>query len=160
MIDDRTAYLDLPLPHATNLLDEDVVRLRSALAAVDGEFSAIHAILTESDSTLDTLAEIVTYIKANRGDINSILTGKHDKTDWIDRAGQATAVSVTYNGDGTLNVMTETLGSNGTRTTTMTYNGDKTVATVTINSPHLLRTETYTYAAGKLSSISVSEAAQ
>lgn len=35
MINDRTTYLDLPLPHVDNALDEDVGRLRSALVSLD-----------------------------------------------------------------------------------------------------------------------------
>lgn len=35
MTDDRTGFLNLPLPAATNLLSEDVARLRSSLVTLD-----------------------------------------------------------------------------------------------------------------------------
>ena len=38
MIDDRTPYLDLPLPHPNNLLSEDASRLRHAVIALDAGF--------------------------------------------------------------------------------------------------------------------------
>ena len=38
MIDDRTPYLDLPLPHPNNLLSEDASRLRQAVMALDAGF--------------------------------------------------------------------------------------------------------------------------
>ena len=38
MIDDRTPYLDLPLPHPDNLLSEDVGRLRQAVITLDAGF--------------------------------------------------------------------------------------------------------------------------
>ena len=38
MIDDRTPYLDLPLPHPDNLLSEDVGRLRQAVVSLDTGF--------------------------------------------------------------------------------------------------------------------------
>ena len=38
MIDDRTPYLDLQLPHPDNLLSEDVGRLRQAVITLDAGF--------------------------------------------------------------------------------------------------------------------------
>lgn len=35
MNDDRTAHLNLPLPHRDNLMTSDVQRIRDALAAID-----------------------------------------------------------------------------------------------------------------------------
>ena len=40
MIDDRTSHLNLPLPHAENLLIDDVPRLRSALSGLDAAIAA------------------------------------------------------------------------------------------------------------------------
>lgn len=50
MTDDRTANLDLPLPHTDNDLDVDVGRMRSALTAVDAAVAAKEAAIT-ADST-------------------------------------------------------------------------------------------------------------
>lgn len=40
MIDERTASLDLPLPHPSNMLSEDVERIRSALTTIDSAVMA------------------------------------------------------------------------------------------------------------------------
>lgn len=41
MIDDRTAHADLPLPHPSNDLADDVLRLRSAFSLLDGLLAGI-----------------------------------------------------------------------------------------------------------------------
>lgn len=48
MIDDRTPYLDLPLPHPDNLLSEDVLRLRQAVVSLDTGFQEQAALVAES----------------------------------------------------------------------------------------------------------------
>lgn len=39
MTDDRTAHLNLPLPHTANLLSEDVQRLRDGITTIDQTLS-------------------------------------------------------------------------------------------------------------------------
>ncbi len=41
MTDDRTSFLDLPLPHEENFLDADVLRLRTALTSLDSAISSL-----------------------------------------------------------------------------------------------------------------------
>ena len=48
MIDDRTPYLDLPLPHPDNLLSEDVLRLRQAVVSLDTGFQEQAALVAET----------------------------------------------------------------------------------------------------------------
>jgi microcystin-dependent protein len=43
MIDDRTSSLNLPLPHQSNTLDVDVLRLRAALTTIDAETAQVKA---------------------------------------------------------------------------------------------------------------------
>ena len=76
MIDERTATLELPLPHPQNELDDDVVRLRTAFGLIDARFAAIAALLEADDLTLDTILEIANAIKANRADITEIIADK------------------------------------------------------------------------------------
>lgn len=45
MTDDRTANLDLPLPHEDNPLQVDVERLRQALITIDAELAALRQLL-------------------------------------------------------------------------------------------------------------------
>lgn len=66
IIDDRTSNLDLPLPHVDNNLTADVPRIREALTTLD-------TLLGSDTATLDTLQEIVTFIQANRGDLDDLL---------------------------------------------------------------------------------------
>lgn len=68
MIDDRTAHLNLALPHADNPLIDDVARLRSALTELDAAVNAralpadivaaVNAVLDGTPAALDTLNEL------------------------------------------------------------------------------------------------------
>lgn len=82
MIDDRTAHLNLPLPHADNTLTDDVSRLRATIDALD-------ALLSSDDPTLDTTQERVTAIKALRTDLAALDTAL---------SGEVTALQTTVNG--------------------------------------------------------------
>lgn len=56
MIDERTPNLALPLPHAENLLEDDVQRIRQALTGLDAAVAQQQAQAASSDAAiLDTL---------------------------------------------------------------------------------------------------------
>lgn len=57
MIDEKTAHLKLPLPHADNLLEDDVERLRAALAGVDAKSEEVDGIVATLDTTLKTVRQ-------------------------------------------------------------------------------------------------------
>lgn len=64
MIDDRTPYLDLPLPHPNNLLSEDASRLRQAMVTIDANIAVHdatiaehHAVIAEQSSLLLATAQ-------------------------------------------------------------------------------------------------------
>lgn len=60
MTDDRTSALDLPLPHPTNDLSDDVLRLRTALIGLDTAVAArasASALLQLADDTDQALAD-------------------------------------------------------------------------------------------------------
>lgn len=52
----------------------------TAIAAHGTQLAAIQTLLTSDDVSLDTLQEIVAYIKNNQADITALLSGKLDKT--------------------------------------------------------------------------------
>lgn len=96
MLDERTPYLGLPLPHPTNRLDEDVLRLREALTELDRHAQALDELLESDDATMDTLQELVAAIKADKTTIDALLTGKAESVHGhavADVAGLAAALA-------------------------------------------------------------------
>lgn len=85
MINETTPHLGLPLPHPSNSLEDDVLRLRTAFGGIDTKFQALDTLLQSDDATLDQVQELVNAIKANRGDILDLLM---DKADTVDLTGQ------------------------------------------------------------------------
>lgn len=74
-----TPHLSLPLPHPDNLLQEDVLRIRDALTALDTKIAALDTLLNSDDLTLDSVQELVGAIKAARtelGTINALVAGQ------------------------------------------------------------------------------------
>ncbi len=66
---------------------DTLLKLRALISTVAGsvttnasQIAAIQALLSSSDVNLDTLQEIVTFIQEHETDINSLLSGKLDKT--------------------------------------------------------------------------------
>lgn len=76
-----TPHLGLPLPHPDNDLEQDVVRLRQSLSAIDHKFDSLDQLLFSDDATLDQVQELVNAIKANRTTINDLLLGTASLTD-------------------------------------------------------------------------------
>jgi len=64
MIDDRTSNLAILLPSAANDLADDVLRLRSALNALDGIIAAIQSLLSSDNAAMDTIQELVDSVEA------------------------------------------------------------------------------------------------
>ena len=81
MIDDRTPYLDLPLPHPDNLLSEDVGRLRQAVTTLDAGFqeqaATVAASLEQAQNSVNTeLTETLSSIQTALSDQQSYVTGQ------------------------------------------------------------------------------------
>lgn len=57
MVDQKTAHLQLPLPHLDNTIDEDCPRVRQALTQVDGHAEQTDRALQQHDAALSTLSE-------------------------------------------------------------------------------------------------------
>lgn len=73
-IQQTTPHLGLPLPHPDNRLEDDVPRIRAALAALDQKVEALDALLHSDDLTLDTVQELTAAIKAARSEIGALNT--------------------------------------------------------------------------------------
>lgn len=73
-IQQTTPHLGLPLPHPDNSLEDDVPRIRAALAVLDHKVEALDMLLHSDDLTLDTVQELVAAIKAARSDIGAVNT--------------------------------------------------------------------------------------
>lgn len=52
MVDDKTPHLQMPLPHPSNLLGEDVLRLVQALQIADAAIKAVQAAMATANQTL------------------------------------------------------------------------------------------------------------
>jgi hypothetical protein len=81
VINETTAHLALQLPHPSNSLEDDILRLRSAISAIDTKFQGLDTLLSSDDATLDQVQELVNAIKANAGDILDLLSDKADAVD-------------------------------------------------------------------------------
>jgi len=83
MIDDRTSFLDLPLPHEDNDLDVDVVRLRSAFTTLDGAIASLSADVESLQGLVPT--DLADQLSAITGDIaalqSAIATAQGDISD-------------------------------------------------------------------------------
>lgn len=64
VVNETTAHLALPLPHPSNQLEDDVLRLRTTINGIDAKFALLDTLLASNDPSLDTLQELVTGIKA------------------------------------------------------------------------------------------------
>lgn len=62
-VDNRTQWLNLPLPDAANKLSEDVLRLVSSLNTIDAQLHAINLILQSNDVNYDSVQEIIDRLK-------------------------------------------------------------------------------------------------
>ena len=67
--DDKTPHLAIQLPHPSNLLEDDVLRLRSAITAIDTKFEQLDNLLASDDLSLDTIQELVNAIKLATADL-------------------------------------------------------------------------------------------
>ena len=71
MINETTSHLGIALPHPSNTLEDDVLRLRSAINAIDAKFALLDTLLASNDASLDTIQELVNSIKADATALSS-----------------------------------------------------------------------------------------
>lgn len=151
-INEVTPHSGIALPHPSNSLEDDVLRLRTAFGTIDAKFQALDALLQSDDATLDQVQELVTAIKENRGDILGLLNGKADQSALDTLAGRVTALEAVAQVEETqvltegqtvidLTVLTGTAGASvfveGVRLKASAWTPDGTIATrLTLNSTY------------------------
>ncbi|MEO3714016.1 hypothetical protein [Roseateles flavus] len=183
IFDDITPHLSLPLPHPSNDLGIDALRLRDALSAIDSKVAALDTLLQSNDVDLDQWQELVNAIKSNASDAVALLATKAGRdelaavvADKASRAelgavnttltnglagvarstARASLIGITYDAQGRPQRVDETVAGLP-RQTTLTYNSDGTVATVVSTFAGVTRTETYSYAGGRVTGMNATE---
>lgn len=110
MIDDRTDHYDLPLPAASNTLNEDVGRLRSALSGLDAAVFVIDQQTNESSYSASGMSASLTFQSSGAlASMSEILSN-----------GDVRVTSFGYDLEGVLTSVRVDLGATR-RTTTYTY---------------------------------------
>lgn len=139
-IDDQTTNLLLTKPNAANQLVEDVARIRSAMDTIDAAIASNQTALDTGDDGLASLSDTVAALL-------SVI-------EYHELGMSANSSTFTYNADGQVANITETLPGGKARNTVFTYNADGTVqrSDVTVNGS--IYTTTYTYVNGVVSSLS------
>lgn len=149
----HTEHYDLPIPSPSNELQHDVPRLVEFCTGVDG-------LLHQQEQAIATQQQ-----KTNALDANKVekVNGKGGKEITLRRedmamgpANGATAVVFTYDAQGVITSVSETIDGN-TAVATFTYNGDGTVKTIATTYKGRTRTETFAYDAGRVSGITAEE---
>ena len=148
-----TEHFDLPLPSSGNKLRADVQRLADFGVGVD-------ALLDQQAQAIGAQQQ-----KTNQLDTGKVekVNGKGGKEITLRRedmamgpANGATAVAFTYDAQGVITSVSETIDGN-TAVATFTYNGDGTVKTIATTYKGRTRTETFAYDAGRVSGITAAE---
>jgi len=170
MTDDRTPALHLELPHPDNLLQDDVLRLRTALAAVDSACATL-AGLVEGRVTEGELAGAVAALQASIGNLSTtvgfltttkvgVVNGLPGPAVTLKPAhlglGPANGPSlqtITRDGLGRIASMSTTVGGK-VALQTLAYDGEGRLSTVTTVYDGRTRTETLNYTSGVLSGLS------
>lgn len=133
-VDQRTTNFSWPKPHPSNRLDEDVVRLRESLDAIDGLlFWAAQRI--DSPDPLGTIPALVVALKATQANLLQTLP--------------ADSAVYTYDGFGRVTTASETLPGGATRVTDYVYSGD-VLAHETTTLGGVSQRTTYTYSGGRV----------
>jgi YD repeat-containing protein len=171
MQDDKTPN-GWPLPHPENLLDEDVLRLRTALIAADGEIRAVREVAVSKEPAIKS-GTVEQYMRGDKQWANlskqAVGLGNVDNTADMEKpvsTFQGAAIADAIKTANALPVVITITSTNGRITkvtedgvaTTMTYNADGTVATVSYPHGGKTRTETYTYSAGQITGMTATEA--
>ena len=173
MTNDRTPALNLALPHPQNLLQDDVLRLRDALGAVDSACDTLAALM----ETRVTDGELATAVAGLQGSITNLGTTvaflTNTKVGVVNgQSGPAVTLKPSHLGLGPANgpslqtITRDGLGRIATLSTTvggqvalqtLTYDGDGRLSTVVTVYDGRTRTETLSYTGGALSGLTAVE---
>lgn len=171
--DDRTPALGLQLPHPQNMLQDDVLRLRAAFAAVDSACDTMAALIegrvTDAEmatavsalqGSISAMATTVTFLAASKvGVVNGLpgpaVTLKPSHLG-LGPANGPSLQTITRDGLGRIATLSTTVGGQ-VAMQTLTYDTEGRLATVVTVYDGRTRTETLTYAGGLLSGVSAVE---
>lgn len=170
---DQTPYKSLPLPAPDNRLEQDVLRLREALAALDGELLRIDESLDERATVIalrDGLAGVWQSIAGAQAQIDTLKTGKVASINGkegvavtllredlkLGPANGPTSCAISYDTGGRVNLVVETVDGKPS-TQTMEYNADGTVKAITTIFKNRTRKETFSYDNGRISGTTATE---
>ena len=168
-VNDVTQHMALPLPHPENDLEDDVLRLRDALSAVDNELHSLRGLVEAAASTealmaaIDTLGNAVAGVaELAEGKVSTVngqsgvditLLPEHLR---MGPAQGASAMAIERDGQGrTWRVTTTLNGMPAVQTIVYTEGG--AVQTITTTYKGRTRVETYSYAAGVFAGMSAEE---
>lgn len=117
MIDDTTPRYGLSLPHPTNNLNEDVVRLRTALGGVDGLIYSVNTARAQLAAAVDAQTHWADTV-AMTYDVNgriATITESYGATNYV--------ITLGYTGDLVTSVVS--VGGGVQRTETLSYDGSQ-----------------------------------
>lgn len=173
MTNDRTPALNLALPHPQNLLQDDVLRLRDALGAVDGACDTLAALIegrvTDAElatavaalqGSINNLGTTVTFLTASKvGVVNGLpgpaVTLKPSHLG-LGPANGPSLQTITLDGLGRIATLSTTVGGQ-VALQTLTYDAEGRLATVVTVYDGRTRTETLNYTGGALSGLTAVE---
>ena len=117
MIDDTTPRYGLSLPHPTNNLNEDVVRLRTTIGGVDGLIYSANTARAQLAATVDAQTHWADSV-AMTYDVNgriATITESYGATSYV--------ITLSYTDDLVTSVVT--VGGGVQRTETLSYDGSQ-----------------------------------
>ena len=172
-IDQRTEALGLPLPHIDNWHEDDVPRLREAIAAIDLACASLAAILaTKADggSMTAAVSALQAAVIGLEGAVESMSSEKVGSVNGqpgpsvtltpehlaLGPANGATAMSVERDGQGRVWRITSTVGG-AQALQTIDYAAGGGVQTITTTYKGRTRVETYTYEDGRFAGMTAEE---
>lgn len=165
----------LPLPHPANRLEDDVLRLRAALTAMDGHLDGLAQLMaagatqTELDDAvaalgarIDALTATATFLAGSKVGVVNGLPGPAVTLQpahlGLGPTNGPSQVNIGRDAQGRVATITETIGALPAATT-LTYDAQGRVATVATTYDGRRRTQAITYDANGMASINAVEGA-
>ena len=170
MHDDRTPALALKLPHPDNQLQEDVLRLREAIAALDAACAALaegkastqdmNSAVAGMQSSLNNLGVTITFIANTKVGVVNGLPGPAVTLKpvhlGLGPANGPSLQTITRDGLGRIATLSTTVGGQ-VALQTLAYDAEGRLATVVTVYDGRTRTETLNYTGGALSGLTAVE---
>lgn len=131
-IDQRTAVLDLPLPHIDNWHEDDVPRLRTALALIDTAINLLDMDMDAREAAMGARATLLEWAAARAADVAYAYDEQGRlQTVTATVAGVQRVTIYTYDAQGRLAAVSYPVAGGATRTETFQYDTQGRVSGVT-----------------------------